>query len=67
MWSSSFFLGNFVGPTASGILVDNYGFRFTTVIFFAVYCVNIVVDAFELFYTVRIRRKEEASEYERLK
>ncbi len=64
MWSSSFFLGNFVGPTASGILVDNYGFRMTSLVFFVVYCINIVVDTFELIYTVRIRRNEA---YEELK
>jgi hypothetical protein len=64
MWSSSFFLGNFVGPTVSGILVDNYGFRWTTVVFFVIYCINIGVDTLELIYTVRVRRK---AEYESLK
>ena len=63
MWSSSFFLGNFVGPTVSGILVDYYGFRMTTLVFFVVYLVNIFVDVGELFFTIRSRRRE----YEQLK
>jgi len=27
MWSSSLFMGNFVGPTVSGFVVENLGFR----------------------------------------
>ena len=39
-------LGNFVGPTASGFSVEAYGFEWTTVVFFAMYCIILVVDAF---------------------
>jgi hypothetical protein len=35
----------------------------TTLVFFIVYCVNILVDAAELVYTVRLRK----TEYEQLK
>jgi hypothetical protein len=63
MWSSSFFLGNFVGPTLSGILVESYGFRTTTLVFFSIYCLNTLVDVAELIYQVKINSK---NDYERL-
>ena len=49
MWTSSFFLGNFLGPTLSGIFVDNFGFRSTTLGFFVMFTLNIMVDTMELF------------------
>ena len=49
MWTSSFFLGNFVGPTLSGIFVENFGFRSTTLGFFVMFALNIMVDTMELF------------------
>merc|ERR1712136_676024 len=38
MWTSSFYLGNFVGPTLGGVLVDYYGFRTTCVVMFGACC-----------------------------
>ena len=48
VWTLSFFLGSAVGSTLSGFLVDAYGFEWTTVVFFAIYCIILVVDVFEL-------------------
>jgi len=53
MWSASFYLGNFVGPTASGILVDAWGFKFTTVVLFVIFSFNLIVDCSELLYQTR--------------
>jgi hypothetical protein len=36
MWSASFYLGNFLGPTVAGFLVEAYGFRQSTVVFFSI-------------------------------
>ena len=52
VWTLSFFLGNSVGSTLSGFLVDAYGFEWTTVVFFAFYCIMLVVDVFELLFNV---------------
>ena len=32
MWSSSYYLGNFLGPTVGGLLVDAYGFAWTAIV-----------------------------------
>ena len=43
-WMSAFALGNFVGPTLAGIIVQEVGFNVTTTIFFGLYCIMLVVD-----------------------
>jgi MFS family permease len=63
IWSASFYLGNFVGPTAAGFMVEAYGFRSTSVVFFALYCVMVLVDASELLFRVGAGRRHG---YERL-
>ena len=52
MWTSMYFLGNFVGPTFGGILVDYYGFRATTVLVFCSYCLSVTVDLIDLFFKI---------------
>ena len=47
IWLSAFSLGNFVGPTIAGALVQTEGFRHTTLIFFALYLVMFLLDIFE--------------------
>lgn len=44
----SFALGNFIGPSLGGYLVDVVGFRHTTVIFQLMGCVFLVIDVFNL-------------------
>ena len=60
MWSASFYIGNFIGPTAAGFLVDAYGFEWTTVVFFSLYGFILLVDIFELSFNVK-KSKEELS------
>ena len=60
MWSASFYIGNFIGPTAAGFLVDAYGFEWTTVVFFSLYVFILLVDIFELSFNVK-RNKGELS------
>lgn len=64
MWSTSFYFGNFLGPTIAGFVVESVGFRATTIGFFVIYVAILVVDFFELFYNIRVRRK--AAEYQQL-
>jgi len=33
MWTTSFYFGNFLGPSIAGVSVENFGFRWTSVIF----------------------------------
>ena len=56
MWSASFYIGNFIGPTVSGFLVDAYGFEWTTIVFFGLYGFILVVDICELSYNIRKSR-----------
>ena len=53
MWSASFYIGNFIGPTVAGFLVDAYGFKWTTMVFFGMYGFILLVDIFELTYNVK--------------
>jgi hypothetical protein len=63
MWSSSFYFGNFVGPTVAGVLVENNGFRSTTVILFSLYIFVIIVDSLELAYNLKYVKVPEKEGY----
>jgi MFS family permease len=67
MWSTSFYLGNFLGPTVSGFLVEAYGFRNSTVLFFSILLLILVIDVFELAYNVRMKRSTKNVNYEEIK
>ncbi len=66
MWSSSFYLGSFAGPTFSGILVDYFGFRWTTMLYFCIFCIMIAVDAFELAFIKKATRNEAKPGYQKI-
>lgn len=58
MWSTSFYFGNFVGPTAAGFMVDEYGFRNTTMLFFAFYALFFLIDLVSLCWQMtRVEKK----------
>ena len=63
LWSSSFFLGNFVGPTVSGICVGKFGFRMTTLGFFVVYIMNTIIDCLELSYNMYVNKNSVKAGY----
>ena len=65
VWLSAFSLGNFVGPTLAGFLVQTEGFRRTTTIFFGLYVVMMAVDLFEIVL-MSSKRRRMAQEYESL-
>ena len=50
IWLSAFSLGNCVGPTFAGFLVQSVGFPSTTIIFFALYIVMFVLDISEAIH-----------------
>ena len=50
IWMSAFALGNFVGPTLAGFIVQNAGFPNTTLLFFCLYAVMLVIDALSVIY-----------------
>lgn len=64
MWLSAFSLGNFVGPTIGGCLVQTQGFRGTTLIFFCLYGLMIIVDSIEAYLSHRRNRLQD--QYEEL-
>jgi len=67
IWLSAFSLGNFVGPTIAGALVQVKGFATTTLIFFSLYALMIVIDIIDLIVEkVRNRRKNRPSDYEQI-
>lgn len=66
MWSSSFYLGSFAGPTYSGILVDNFGFQWTTMLYFCIFCIMIAVDGFELAFIKKVTQNETKPGYQKI-
>ena len=58
MWTISFNLGNFVGPTVSGFLVEDIGFPNTTMVFVAMYLVMVCVNTTELIITRKKHAKQ---------
>ena len=60
MWTFSFFSGNFFGPTLSGILVENFGFRSATLYLSEAYSANVILDSLELCYNIYINRKTQS-------
>ena len=58
--------GQFLGPTLAVISVDSFGFRATTVGFFGLLCAILVVDVFELVFSVRRSNKLKQVGYEEL-
>ncbi len=48
MWTASFFLGNFAGPTVAGFLTEHFGFRWASFLFFLINCFVLTVDMVEL-------------------
>ena len=58
MWSSSFYLGNFLGPTVGGLLVDAFGFAWTTIVFSFLYCFMIIVNLCELSYAIVVKKEK---------
>ena len=63
MWSSTFYFGNFVGPTAAGFIVENYGFKSTTLIFFGLYVFIIILDFCQLAYILKYIWRPQAQGY----
>lgn len=59
---SAFALGNFVGPTFAGFLVQSQGFPTTTVVFFGLYLVMTLVDSAEQCHTMVYRRMQNSYE-----
>ena len=51
MWTFMIFLGLFLGPTLAGFSVEKYGFRATTVTFFAINCGISILNMIQLIST----------------
>jgi len=67
IWLSAFSLGNFVGPTIAGALVQTSGFADTTLIFFGLYAFMIVVDLVDIVVEkINNRIKNRRSDYEEI-
>ena len=53
LWSGTLYLGGFLGPTVAGVLVDAYGFRTATILYWALYLLATVVDVGDLAHNVK--------------
>ena len=50
MWSATFALGTFIGPTLGGVLVDYCGFSFTAVVYTAFFACGLILNVSEVIY-----------------
>ena len=46
-------MGNFVGPTLSGISVDAWGFEYTTLALFVMFIFSLIVDSLDLCFQIK--------------
>jgi MFS family permease len=53
MWTASFNLGAFLGPTSAGFIVEAWNFRGATVIYFTIYLSVAALDLVQLIYLSR--------------
>ena len=52
MWIASMYVGSLIGPSVAGLLVDAYGFAWTTIVFFGLYSFITIVDICILTFSV---------------
>ena len=64
IWMSSFALGNFVGPTIGGIVVQEVGFQYTTLVFFVLYSIMLLTDIVQAI--VYVAKSRNQSQYEQI-
>ena len=57
IWLSAFSLGNFVGPTIAGALVQTEGFQKTTLIFFALYVLMMLIDIIDII-VIKVQQRK---------
>ncbi|CAG7829141.1 unnamed protein product [Allacma fusca] len=65
LWSSSFAMGNFIGPTVGGVLLDTVGFRYGSIYILATQC--IVVSLVIIFLCVSRKRNPDGTELDPLR
>jgi len=50
LWTASFNLGAFTGPTSAGFMVELWSFRTTTIFYCCIYVFMIIVDTAQLLH-----------------
>ena len=50
IWTGSYYLGNLVGPTAAGYMIEYKGFRWTSLLFFVGEVFNSILSIFCLIF-----------------
>ncbi|TRY80689.1 hypothetical protein TCAL_09016 [Tigriopus californicus] len=67
LWSTSFYFGNFAGPTVGGFLVETLDFRGSTIVYLALYVIMAMVDVAEYAFSgVRPPKDATIKEYEEI-
>ena len=66
LWSGTLYLGGFLGPTVAGLMVDAYGFRAATTLYWALYLLAILIDAGDLAYNVKMGHNKYSLAYQKV-
>ncbi|TRY80723.1 hypothetical protein TCAL_12990 [Tigriopus californicus] len=64
LWNASFHLGNFVGPTVAGFIVDAIGFAQTSQISVVIFLIMALGDSIQYYF--KVRRPKKQTDYENL-
>jgi hypothetical protein len=64
MWTTAFAFGAFWGPTVSGVLYDNFGFRDSTYFVILLECLVATMYLSFAWYDKRNRRLSDGSEFD---
>ena len=59
-------MGNFLGPTLSGFLVEGLGFPGTSIIFWACYIGMLILNSIDLVYQKQAKLTAQNAAYEQL-
>ena len=63
MWSTSFYFGNFLGSTIAGFIVEAWGFRNASMLYWIVVLLTTIMDYGELAYNVKNKVNKRNQEY----
>jgi len=66
MWTTSFYFGNFLGPTLAGVAVQAWGFRWAAASFALLYALAAFFDGIAVLRAVCRRHRRVIEGYSRL-
>jgi len=61
LWSTAFYLGEFLGPTITGVMIDNYGFGWSSTVILSLHFLVVLIIIFYLLYCLMCKRTKDSN------